>query len=524
MDRRPSSSLLTVLVAIAKPAVSHLVVGLLREFGLKEAITVDSAEFARLQLRHAGQKFDLVVCDRLGDGEHLALLKFIRWECDRVLPSLPVICIGNAWIGEELMANRDAGATATLALPITKHAIKVAVENALSDRREFVMGATFRGVNRRVALVIGYKGPFRRSTDTNFSVSDHSSTVSQDCDGSITVRDIQLAEDNGSDQAPYNNLSWSKSIETGNEDIDSEHYCIINILNDLNNIDLSVSDEAEAVERALSALKEYIKTHFSNEERLMDSFDYDDRQRHKSLHAAFAAKIEKISTNNIAAANTRRKLLVSIYDWLISHITGVDRVMIAKLKGEFCGVHNDTYETQTALVIDDALEIVRHIHQMLILLTGASSEQKKSGLYKRVAEATERLVNLMELACTRIEVCGCSNFHIRQLGDIRAAVNTNADNLAGGSVRNLITYGRSIISGKHGVPLGVGSVLTQKTVRIESLVHVIGGAHALSQPTRAAVCEAMEIASAVHTLEAKASAGLMECHLFPEPGFPITND
>jgi CheY-like chemotaxis protein len=132
MARQASKEPLDVLVAIAQPAVSRLIVSLLREIGIGEVTTVHSVDFALLQFRHANKNFDLVICDRLGDGGNLGLLKFARWQRDVLVPSLPIICIGTDWSGDELAANRDAGATATLALPITKHTLKVAVETAVS--------------------------------------------------------------------------------------------------------------------------------------------------------------------------------------------------------------------------------------------------------------------------------------------------------------------------------------------------------------------------------------------------------
>ena len=519
MARQTSNESLDVLVAIANPAVSRLIVGLLREIGIGELTTVDSLDFALLQFHHANKNFDLVICDRLGDGGHLGLLKFVRWQRDVFTPSLPVICVDADWTGDELATNRDAGATITLALPVTKHALKRSVETAVSDHRHFVMSPTFRGVDRRIAVIKGYKGPFRRATDTSLTQASPSPQGGRQSEVATEARTQPgEASVSGERGGTTDVFGWSKAIETGREDIDGQHRGIVDIMNDLNSVPSTPDAESAAVGKALAALKDYVKIHFAHEEQLMDSFDYGDSKRHKELHAAFTARIEVVGTSEISVADVRRKLLVSVYDWLMSHITDVDRVMIAQLQGEYGTAHLDPYETQTTTVIDHAHKIVRQIQKQSIQLNGTADGPAKSSICRRIAEATERLINLMGLACTRIEVCGCSTFQLRRLADVRAAVNTNAESLVAAAARNLIDYGNRIISGKHGIPLGVGAVLTRKTERIQSLVQIIGGMDALNPASKAAVAEAMEIAGVVQALAIENSAELTEVHLLPRPG------
>ena len=197
---------------------------------------------------------------------------------------------------------------------------------------------------------------------------------------------------------------------TAREDIDSQHRGIIDIMNDLNCVPATGEGDASAVEKALVALKDYVRLHFAHEEEVMDSFDYGDRKRHKELHAAFARKIESLRAGSICVADIRQKLLASVYDWLMSHITGVDRIMIAQLKGEYGTAQNDPYETQTTSVVDNAHKIVRQIQELTIQLGGAAGGRSKASICRLITEATERLINLMGLACTRIEVRGCGAY------------------------------------------------------------------------------------------------------------------
>ena len=216
MASQPSIDPLDVLVAIANPAVSRLIVGLLREIGIGELTTVDSLDQVFLQFRYANKGFKLVICDRLGDGGHLALLKFVRWERDVLTPSLPVICVGSDWSGDELATNRDAGATMALVLPITKHALKRSVETAVSDNRHFVMAPTFRGIERRIAVIKGYRGLFRRGADSDL-LQDHSSQHGGRQSEAVAKTRAELGETpvSGERGATTAVFGWSKAIETG---------------------------------------------------------------------------------------------------------------------------------------------------------------------------------------------------------------------------------------------------------------------------------------------------------------------
>ncbi len=499
---QPSREALEVLVAIAKPEVSHLIVSLLREINVSDVTTVASLDHATLQFRHAHKSFTLVICDRLGEGGHLELVTFVRWKQKVLAPSLPIICVGSQWTGTELLANRDAGATATLALPITKHALKMAVESSTSGRREFVTAPTFRGLNRRIAVISGYKGPFRRASDGNANTAQAAPQSEAATAPGSETRDKEPQATAG--------FGWSKAIETGRDDIDSQHRGIVDIMNDLNSAPEADDEKSERVQKSLAALKDYVGIHFAHEEQLMDAFDYSEKDNHKNAHIEFSNKLHSLDAANMKTAALRRTLLTYIYDWLISHITGIDRIMIAQLNGEYGAAESDPYEHQTMTVIDDAHKIARQIQTMSVKLSDTIKASVKASLLRRIAEATERLINLMDLACTRIEVRGCSTFQLRRLGDVRAAVNSNADHLAAAAAGKLISYCNGILSRRQGIPLGITAILSRKTERIQSLVTVIGGMEAMAPSSRAAVDEAMRISHAVHALALKSPAELIE--------------
>ena len=120
------------------------------------------------------------------------------------------------------------------------------------------------------------------------------------------------------------------------------------------------ADQQGSIKAAIDGLASYAVRHFAYEDRIMDSFDYDERAQHRRAHAAFAKQVAALGRE--ASADSYGKLVDFIYDWLISHIDGTDRRMIAKLNGS----HKELFSshkvaTQTHAVIDGAFAIAGQV-------------------------------------------------------------------------------------------------------------------------------------------------------------------
>ncbi|MBF0563235.1 MAG: bacteriohemerythrin, partial [Alphaproteobacteria bacterium] len=384
-----------VLTVIEAPATRRLVSGLLREIGLTDITETENIDHAILQLRHASTKFGLIICDRIGGIGHLALLRFIRWDQTALPTSLPVICVSSQWTANELIAARDSGASLTLSMPITKRALEMAVASATSGQRPFVTSSAYRGVDRRVATVSGYAGPFRREDDARYRRAPGSPVIAeaeisaQPAVGKETAKPhggSPTEEEEGERQADFN---WFAAIATGHEGIDSEHQNIFDILRHLKECGHNPEND-DSVTATLEGLKDYVKTHFAHEERLMDEFDYDERDRHKKEHASFTKKVNGLSHAALKDRKRSLKFLFFIYDWLVTHIGDIDRVMIAKMNGEFDDAfNNDPYKQQTGSVINDAHVVAAQVHRLATMLKDAPTPSRRASLSQQIADATE---------------------------------------------------------------------------------------------------------------------------------------
>lgn len=452
-------SVTPLLTVIQDQAAAGQVGALLRQIGAGKIIETDAVDEALLRLRYADPVFSAVICGRLAGEGHLDILKFIRGEQTAFDRTLPVVCVAGDWTIEEKAGLESAGATRVLALPTSGEILA----EALAWPARLANGPVL---------------PPRGEPD----------------------------------------FIWSKAIQTGRQDIDDDHRKIFDLL-DLLKTKCETPDEvAQTIQTVLAELKDYVAVHFSNEEKIMDSFDYDQKAEHKKLHKNFKKKIESLTVSNFKTDTLRKRLLIIIYDWLMTHIISIDRVMIAKLTGEYNKLDDDCFSNQTQIVIADAYATVTQIKKMAINLTAAGKNRRQADLLGKIAEATERLINLMVLAESRIESVGCTAFQIRCLTDIRTAVASNAENLAEAQAHRLFHYGSGILSGRHGLPLGVGAVMALRRNRIESLVGVAGGLEALGASTKDVVVKALDIARAVIALEQKGSTELSDLQPLSEGG------
>lgn len=507
------SSPLNVLVAIGNAVISKQIINLLREGGNTSITEAEDEAHSLLNLRHGTSRTNLVICDELGGSGHLAILKFLRWNQSHLPASLPVICVAAQWTSEDLIAARDAGATSLVSMPLTKRTLEMAVAAAISPTKEFVTSQTFRGIDRRVASIKGYKGPFRRADDANFVRTAGSPLIAP---AASMSEPIQTPHPSGDSVAPSGgrrhraNMEWSIAIATGNHEIDDQHQQIIDFLKILNDL-AADGDAGDNIDTALRELVGSLEEHCIHEETLMDSFDYDQADEHKSIHLNFIKGIRSYSYDRMAGTAQLSKMISSVYGWLVSHITGIDRVMVAKMNGEYNDAYgNDTRANQTAIVIKSAYASATQIRQMSAHLKTARGRDRQAKLRRELSLTTERLINLMSLADSRVEISGCTSFQLRRLKDIREAVTSHADALAEVVASGIIEYGGKILSGDYGIPLGVGTTIGRKMERLFALIGVIGGLKAMSESTKAATLRAREIANVILDKDAMSAIMLPE--------------
>ena len=167
---------------------------------------------------------------------------------------------------------------------------------------------------------------------------------------------------------------------------------------------------------------------------------------------------------------------------------------------------------QTKVVIEDAHLTINQVSTLSHSLRSAKTSANRADLLQKIAGTSERFVNLLTLALSRIEAHGCDEHLLDRLGKIKESIAANTEELAEAAARQAIDYGQKILSKSRGFPLGAGEFITQQIVRMETLIQIIGGVDQLSDEMQKIVAEANQILKKVIDKENKISCVLSEVH------------
>ena len=126
-------------------------------------------------------------------------------------------------------------------------------------------------------------------------------------------------------------FAWSKSLETGNEQIDSEHKELIQAINRLLEA-CAAGKGGEELSGTIDFLTQYTKTHFRHEEGLQLRYGYPDYANHKRFHETFFKVVENLAgrlKEEGATPQLMTDMNKQLAGWLLNHIKTED-VRVAK--------------------------------------------------------------------------------------------------------------------------------------------------------------------------------------------------
>lgn len=118
---------------------------------------------------------------------------------------------------------------------------------------------------------------------------------------------------------------WDRSLETGNDLVDSQHKTLYGQIGDLH--DAIVEDQPrETQESILLELVEYAGRHFKDEEALMLRVGYPGLGDQKKMHSDFAAEAQRLMDEH-TASDTAIPIALAVFlrEWLLKHIRVEDR-------------------------------------------------------------------------------------------------------------------------------------------------------------------------------------------------------
>ncbi|OJZ17114.1 MAG: hypothetical protein BGP21_02175 [Thiobacillus sp. 65-29] len=131
-------------------------------------------------------------------------------------------------------------------------------------------------------------------------------------------------------------FNWNETFLTGLPAIDHQHQRLVELINDLGELVMS-SDaiDTDAFAFARDALLDYVGSHFSGEEALMEKACLDRRhlEQHRAAHHAFTQEALVLGESGQGiTADRARELVDFLVNWLAYHILGVDQSMARQMR------------------------------------------------------------------------------------------------------------------------------------------------------------------------------------------------
>ena len=120
-------------------------------------------------------------------------------------------------------------------------------------------------------------------------------------------------------------FNWDAKFSVGVASVDEQHKKLVGMVNTLYDA-MQVGKANDVIGKLLSDLITYTKTHFADEEKLMQTNGYPDFAAHKQLHDALTKQV--IATEQAFKAGkapSAVELGKFLKDWLINHIQGTDK-------------------------------------------------------------------------------------------------------------------------------------------------------------------------------------------------------
>ena len=118
-------------------------------------------------------------------------------------------------------------------------------------------------------------------------------------------------------------LEWNDSLETGVEEIDSDHRCLISLANRIHNA--ALAGNREEVADLVLEFSNYCDDHFVMEEEFMRDIHYPHRAEHKRDHDQMLADLDKIMGKVCTNLDAGSVMADFIFGWTANHVLVIER-------------------------------------------------------------------------------------------------------------------------------------------------------------------------------------------------------
>ncbi|MCH5150054.1 MAG: hemerythrin family protein [Spirochaetales bacterium] len=132
-------------------------------------------------------------------------------------------------------------------------------------------------------------------------------------------------------------IAWDSKFDLGIPVIDNQHKKLVNLCNNLYEALMKNKTEGDSTWQSsfTATLKEcvdYVKTHFHDEEVIMQAAGYANYASHKKSHEDFIYKIlETTKEFDKATFTTALQFVRFLYDWILRHVAHEDKLYVKRV-------------------------------------------------------------------------------------------------------------------------------------------------------------------------------------------------
>jgi hemerythrin len=120
-------------------------------------------------------------------------------------------------------------------------------------------------------------------------------------------------------------IPWSTDLSVGIPAMDAEHQQLVGLINELY-LAMDARDGDSAAPQVLDRVIQYTETHFADEERLMDRYQFPKLAEHTAAHAQLTQQAKQLQADVMAG---KRLICISVLmflkNWIETHIQQEDR-------------------------------------------------------------------------------------------------------------------------------------------------------------------------------------------------------
>jgi len=128
-------------------------------------------------------------------------------------------------------------------------------------------------------------------------------------------------------------ITWTDRLSVGIPTIDSQHKKLVGMINVLHDAQRE-GQGREALDTIFAGMADYVREHFTFEEKMLAAANYPQLAEHKRLHSEFLTRLTVMQARQQQAVQIGLSLEVMSFlrDWLVKHIEGVDQRYAAHMK------------------------------------------------------------------------------------------------------------------------------------------------------------------------------------------------